>query len=274
MTRTMLTRSLLPLSLLAFAFVAQGQAPYPDPAPDPATVPFQPRTLHVPVDRPYTVGPDTVFVAGNDVLIPLFNKIDERWAELEPNIKFQKIMMGSTLSIEGITSEKSALGPIGRGNRNPEVDQFVERFGYYLQQRAFGGSSIWNPELVELADQPRPGGGLYDAGQRVVDAVSKDPDGIGFTSALYRSPDVRVLPLGSTADGPFLLPTRETVGDHSYPLVQVITAFYDPKGPQADTVREFLRYVLSEQGQQAVRAEDDFTPLTPRLARESFDELR
>lgn len=147
-------------------------------------------------------------------------------------------------------------------------------FGYYLQQRAFGGSSVWNPELVELADQPRPGGGLYDAGQRVVDAVAKDPDGIGFTSALYRSSDVRVAPLGRTANGPFLLPTRETVGDHSYPLVQVITAFYDPKGPQADAIREFLRYALSEQGQQTVSEEGDFTPLTPKLAEESLSELR
>ena len=39
-------------------------------------------------------------------------------------------MMGSTLSSEGLVSEKSAFGPIGRGNRRPEVDQFVERFGY------------------------------------------------------------------------------------------------------------------------------------------------
>jgi len=114
-------------------------------------------------------------------------------------------------------------------------------FGYYLQQRAFEGSSIWNPDLVELADQPQPEGRLYDAGQRVADAVAIDPDGIGFTSALYRSPNVRVVPLGRTADGPFLLPTRETVADHSYPLVQVITAFYDPHGQQADAVREFLR---------------------------------
>ncbi len=147
MTRTMLTRSLLPVSLLAITFAAQGQAPYPESAPDPATVPFQPRPLHVPANRPYTVGPDTVFVAGNDVLIPLFNKIDARWAELEPNIKFQKIMMGSTLSVEGLTSEKSAFGPIGRGNRNPEVDQFVERFGYEPTYIKIGYDSNPNNKL-------------------------------------------------------------------------------------------------------------------------------
>lgn len=147
-------------------------------------------------------------------------------------------------------------------------------FGYYLQQRAFGGSSIWNPELVELGDVKRPEGGLYDAGQRVVDAVAKDPDGIGFTSALYHSPEVRIVSLGRTAAGPYLLPTRVTIADHSYPLVQVITAFYDPRGKQAAAVREFLRYVVSEQGQEAVQEDGDFTPLTPALSNEALRKLR
>lgn len=93
-------------------------------------VPYVPRELHVPADKDYTVGPDTVFVAGNDVLIPLFDKLDVLWAEKEPNIKFKKIMMGSTLSIEGLTSGKSAFGPIGRYNRRAEMDGFTQRYGY------------------------------------------------------------------------------------------------------------------------------------------------
>ncbi|MGF6439464.1 PstS family phosphate ABC transporter substrate-binding protein [Paraburkholderia youngii] len=97
---------------------------------DIAKQPYVPQHVTVPADKPYVVGPDTVFVAGNDVLIPLFNKLDVAWAAVEPRVKFQKIMMGSTLSVEGLTSEKSAFGPIGRGNRRPEVDQFVQRFGY------------------------------------------------------------------------------------------------------------------------------------------------
>ena len=109
--------------------------------------PFVPRPITVPPDRPYVVGPDTVFVAGNDVLIPLFSKLDARWAQLEPNIKFKKIMMGSTLSIEGLVSEKSAFGPIGRGNRRPEVDQFVERFGYEPTYLKIGYDSNPNNKL-------------------------------------------------------------------------------------------------------------------------------
>ena len=90
--------------------------------------PYVPQHVSVPADRPYTVAPNTVFVAGNDVLIPLFNKLDARWAELEPNVKFQKIMMGSTLSVEGLVSEKSAFGPIGRGNRRPDFRKFYSSY--------------------------------------------------------------------------------------------------------------------------------------------------
>src|SRR5487761_1752300 len=53
--------------------------------------PYVSQHLTVPSDRPYVVAPNTVFVAGNDVLIPLFNKLDARFAELEPDIKFKKI---------------------------------------------------------------------------------------------------------------------------------------------------------------------------------------
>src|SRR5207253_5719853 len=114
---------------------------------DPSTHPYVPQHATVAPDRPYVVGPNTVFVAGNDVLIPLFTKLDARWSQLEPNVKFQKIMMGSTLSIEGLVSEKSAFGPIGRGNRNPEVDQFVERFGYEPTYLKIGYDSNPNNKL-------------------------------------------------------------------------------------------------------------------------------
>ena len=109
--------------------------------------PYVPQHLTVPADRPYTVGPDTVFVAGNDVLIPLFDKLDARWAQLEPNVKFKKIMMGSTLSVEGLVSEKSAFGPIGRGNRRPEEDQFIQRFGYEPTYLKIGYDSNPNNKL-------------------------------------------------------------------------------------------------------------------------------
>lgn len=82
-----------------------------------------------------------------------------------------------------------------------------------------------------------------------------------------------MVPLGRGA-GPFVLPTHETVADHSYPLVQVITVFFDPSSAQAPTVRAFLRYVLSEQGQQAVREDGGYTALTPAIAAAERRKLR
>ena len=114
---------------------------------DPSKQAYVPQHVTVPQDRPYVVAPNSVFVAGNDVLIPLFTKLDARWAQVEPNVKFQKIMMGSTLSVEGLVSEKSAFGPIGRGNRRPEVDQFVERFGYEPTYIKIGYDSNPNNKL-------------------------------------------------------------------------------------------------------------------------------
>jgi len=147
-------------------------------------------------------------------------------------------------------------------------------FGYYLQQTVFSGSAKWNPTLVELGDKPRPDGTLLDAGQRIVDAIGKDPDAIGYSSLLYKNSDIRAIPIGP-ARGPFLLATRSTVADHSYPLTRTITAVYNrPPNKSADPkVVEFLRYVLSRTGQQAVAEDGGYTPLTPPLSEAGLKQL-
>ena len=141
-------------------------------------------------------------------------------------------------------------------------------FGYYLEQRVMNGSAKWNPALVDLGDLKKADGSLTDAGQRIVDAIGADPDAIGYSSLLYKNPEVRPVPIGS-ARGPFLLPTHETISNHSYALTRSITAYIDrPPGKPADQrVEAFLRYVLSPEGQQAVTADGGYTALTPALAK-------
>lgn len=185
MTFTLFTRSLLPIAILTGTLAACAQAP------DPATVPFKPRPLHVPADRTYTVGPDTVFVAGNDVLIPLFKKIDALWAELEPNIKFEKIMMGSTLSVEGLTSGKSAFGPIGRGNRRPEIDQFVQRFGYEPTYIKIGYDSNPNNKLST---------GIWVNAANPIKQITLDQAASVFTTGGHKGDITHWSQLGVTGD--------------------------------------------------------------------------
>ena len=147
-------------------------------------------------------------------------------------------------------------------------------FGYYLQQRVFGGSAKWNPDLVELGDKPKPDGSLLDAGQRIVDAVGGDPNAIGYSSLLYKNPNVRAVPIGPV-NGPFLPPTHQTVADHSYALTRTITAVINrsPGKPADPKVEEFLTYVLSQEGQKAVTEDGGYTALTAPLARTGLHQL-
>jgi phosphate transport system substrate-binding protein len=140
-------------------------------------------------------------------------------------------------------------------------------FGYYLEQRVMNGSTLWNPALVELGDVKKPDGSLLDAGQRIVDAIGADPDAIGYSSLLYKNPEIRAIPIGP-AGGPFLLATHETLADHTYALTRSITAFIDraPGKPADPRVEAFLRYVLSPEGQQAVIEDGGYTALPPSVA--------
>jgi phosphate transport system substrate-binding protein len=141
-------------------------------------------------------------------------------------------------------------------------------FGYYLEQRVMNGSTIWNPDLVELGDVKKSDGSLLDAGQRIVDAIGADPDAIGYSSLLYKNPEIRAVSIGP-ASGPFLLPTHETVADHTYALTRSISAYIDraPGKPADPRVKAFLRYVLSPEGQQAVIEDGGYTPLPPSVAK-------
>jgi len=141
-------------------------------------------------------------------------------------------------------------------------------FGYYLEQRVMNGSAKWNPALVELGDVKRANGSLLDAGQRIVDAIGADPNAIGYSSLLYKNPEVRAVPIGPAA-GPFLLPTHETIANHTYALTRSITAYIDraPGKPADPRVEAFLRYVLSAEGQQAVIEDGGYTALPAALAK-------
>ncbi|HET9018905.1 MAG TPA: substrate-binding domain-containing protein [Acetobacteraceae bacterium] len=127
-------------------------------------------------------------------------------------------------------------------------------FARFFEQRVFRGGRIWRPSLRQFADLEGSRGGATDGGQRMVDAMAADPDAIGYAGLLYHNPGVRPVALAAKAAEPYIAPTRDSVMDHSYPLTRRVTMFLNrrPGKPVDPKLREFLRYVLSRQGQQAV----------------------
>ena len=81
----------------------------------------------------------------------------------------------------------------------------------------------------------------------VVNAVSKDPNGIGYGGAAYAK-GVRDVAMKLDAKGPAILPTAATVHDNSYALSRELF-FYLRKKPDGDT-KKFVDWILSPDGQK------------------------
>ncbi len=103
----------------------------------------------------------------------------------------------------------------------------------------------------------------------VLGAVAADPGGIGFAGFAYQIPGVRSVALAEDEAGPFVAPTLENCATGRYVLDRPIYFYVNrPPGTPLDPVaREFIRFVLSDEG-QAVTAEEKYFPL-PASWRES-----
>lgn len=91
----------------------------------------------------------------------------------------------------------------------------------------------------------------------VVNAVAKDPNGIGYGGAAYAK-GVKDCAIQKDAKSPAILPTAATVKDGSYPLWRHLF-FYLRKKPEGDT-RKFVDWVLSPAG-QSVASQVGYFPL-------------
>ena len=85
----------------------------------------------------------------------------------------------------------------------------------------------------------------------VVNAVSKDPNGIGYGGAAYAK-GVREVPLKKDDGSPAVEPSLATVADGSYPLSRYLF-FYTRQKPAGDA-KKFVDWVLSPEGQKIAGA--------------------
>lgn len=97
----------------------------------------------------------------------------------------------------------------------------------------------------------------------VVQAVGVEPGAIGYASVYFRTARTRVLPVLNAA-GEVAQPDEHDASSGKYPLARHLYLYMSvPKEPGAGAVaREFLRFVLSEEGQNIARAGGAFA-VTP-----------
>jgi phosphate transport system substrate-binding protein len=149
-------------------------------------------------------------------------------------------------------------------------------FALFFREAVMENSHRWNTDLKEFVHTPRADGTQYDHGQQILDALATDPAGIAISNVRYANPAVRALPLARHEGEPFYEPTKANLIAQTYPLVRIIPAFIDvpPGGHANPAVREFLRYILSREGQQALVRDSDYLPLGREAIQRQLEKLK
>ncbi|HET9480355.1 MAG TPA: phosphate ABC transporter substrate-binding protein [Candidatus Polarisedimenticolia bacterium] len=103
----------------------------------------------------------------------------------------------------------------------------------------------------------------------VVQGVASDRYAIGYSGIGYRTADVRPVPLSAVQGGACVEAEPEHAYSGAYPLARFLLLYvnHKPGAPLDPLRREFLRYVLSRPGQEAV-VKDGYLPLPGTLATE------
>ncbi len=109
----------------------------------------------------------------------------------------------------------------------------------------------------------------------VVQGVTEDLAGIGYSGIGYRTSGVRAVPLADKVKGQAYEPNYENALSKKYPLSRYLFIYVvrDPRKPIDPLTGEFLRFVLSREGQEIV-VKDGFLPLPANVVEEQLAKLK
>jgi phosphate transport system substrate-binding protein len=153
------------------------------------------------------------------------------------------------------------------------IDATLSGWSGLIQQVVFKGGDKWNPVIHEIVR----GGTEVPADAQIVAGVAQDRYAIGFSfmRVVEQNPGVKPVALAREAGGPFVAPTEQSFAARSYPLVTSLYIYLNrpPGKPVPPRLKEFLAYILSREGQQAVAADGMYIPLSPEAAQAELKKL-
>jgi phosphate transport system substrate-binding protein len=107
----------------------------------------------------------------------------------------------------------------------------------------------------------------------VVQGVASDLGGIGYSGIGYRTSSVNAIALGTSPDALFE-PTYENCLTGDFPLSRFLYVYVNknPEKPMDVLTLEFLKFVLSQEGQEVV-VKDGYYPMPAEIAEEVVAEI-
>ncbi len=146
----------------------------------------------------------------------------------------------------------------------------------FFQLKVMHNSDKWNPnyrEYVESGskmiadDDPAQQGGLR---HMLRDELAHDRFGIAWTVMPQARgvAGLKAIALAADSASPYVAPSRESFQSRAYPLVRSIYIYLDRAPGHAidPKLKEFLRFILSRQGQERLMAHGGYLPLTAPMA--------
>ena len=172
------------------------------------------------------------------------------------------------------------------------ADKPIQTYGHapsgtarYFQWKVLKNGDKWNPnyrEYVEtgskmIADEDHPQQ-LMGLRHMLQDELARDRFGIAW-SVMPQAKSVsgiKPIALAERDGGPFVMPNESSFQDRSYPLVRNIYIYLNRAPGQVldPKLHEFLRYVLSREGQKIVARNGNYLPLTAQVVREQLAKLQ
>jgi phosphate transport system substrate-binding protein len=170
------------------------------------------------------------------------------------------------------------------------ADQPIHTYGYatggmahFFEAKVFSGGTKWNEnyhEYIENGTKIMAAGAESGGILSMLATLEHDPLGIGWAGfpqwkQVPQVSGIKVVALALKAGGPFVYPTKTTLADRSYPLTRSIYLVLakEPGGTLSPKVKDFVRYVLSAEGQAAVREQGVYFALPAALAAQEAGKL-
>ena len=167
------------------------------------------------------------------------------------------------------------------------ADREIQTFGYCapgfataIERTWFHWSKKWNSNFMEYveAKQATPdAAGDAVASDRPLEMLSKNKFAIGIAALMHAKdyPDLKVLRVAPRCGGRAVALTPNHVADRTYPLIR--DAFFyvnkPPGRPLDPRAREFMRFVLSREGQEIIARVGFYYPLQADYLREQLNKL-
>ncbi len=108
----------------------------------------------------------------------------------------------------------------------------------------------------------------------VVQGVTEDRYGVGYSGIGYTTSGIRAVPLAFKQGEPYKEAKMENVLNGSYPLARFLYVYINkkPGQPLDPLAREFIKFILSKEGQEAV-VKDGYLPLPAPIIAEELKKI-